>query len=69
MISIREIEYDDIDKGFLEVLENLLSPDIDNEKAKNILKKIKTNPFHKIFIAQSDSNSKIVGSTTLLIEP
>jgi hypothetical protein len=39
MISIREIEYDDIDKGFLEVLENLLSPEIDNENAKNILKK------------------------------
>src|SRR5215211_6428066 len=51
MITIREIEYDDIDKGFLEVLENLLSTDIANKTAKNILKKIKSNPFHKIFVA------------------
>jgi glucosamine-phosphate N-acetyltransferase len=69
MISIREIEYDDIDKGFLEVLENLLSPDIDNENAKNILKKIKSNPLHKIFVAQDNTNGKIVGTTTLHIEP
>jgi glucosamine-phosphate N-acetyltransferase len=69
MISIREIEYDDIDKGFLEVLENLLSPEIDNENAKNILKKIKSNPLHKIFVAQDNTNDKIVGTTTLLIEP
>jgi glucosamine-phosphate N-acetyltransferase len=68
MILIREIEYDDIDKGFLEVLENLLSPEIDNENAKNILKKIKTNPLHKIFVAQNDTNGKIVGTTTLLVE-
>jgi hypothetical protein len=39
MVLIREIEYDDIDKGgFLEVLENLLLPEIDNKTAKNILK-------------------------------
>lgn len=44
-------------------------PEIDNENAKNILKKIKTNPLHKIFVAQSDINGKIVGTTTLLIEP
>lgn len=69
MILIREIEYDDIDKGFLEVLENLLLPEIDNENTKNILKKIKLNPLHKIFVAQDDTNGKIVGTTTLLIEP
>ncbi len=69
MILIREIEYDDIDKGFLEVLENLLLPEIDNENAKNILKKIKSNPLHKIFVAQNDTNIKIVGTTTLLLEP
>lgn len=34
MILIREIEYDDIDKGFLEVLENLLLPEIDNENTR-----------------------------------
>ena len=69
MILIREIEYDDIDKGFLDVLENLLSPDIDNNNAKNILKKIKSNPFHKIFVAKDDTNDKIIGTTTLLVEP
>jgi len=69
MITIREIEYDDIDKGFLEVLENLLSTDIDNKTAKNILKKIKSNPLHKVFVAQDNINGKIVGTTTLLIEP
>jgi len=69
MIIIREIEYDDIDKGFLEVLENLLSPEIDNETAKNILKKIKSNSLHKIFVAQDNTNGNIVGTTTLLIEP
>jgi glucosamine-phosphate N-acetyltransferase len=70
MINIREIEDDDIDKGgFLEVLENLLLPDIDNENAKNILKKIKKNPLHKIFVAQTDTTDKIVGTTTLIVEP
>jgi glucosamine-phosphate N-acetyltransferase len=69
LVTIREIEYDDIDKGFLEVLENLLSPEIDNKNAENILKKIKSNPLHKIFVAKDDTNDKIVGTTTLLVEP
>ncbi len=69
MVTIQEIEYDDIDKGFLEVLDNLLPPDIDNELAKEILKEIKLNPFHKIFVAKDDITDKIVGTTTLLIEP
>ena len=69
MILIREIEYDDIDKGFLQVLKNLLSPEIHSENAKDILKKIKSNPLHKIFVAQNDTNGKIVGTTTLLAEP
>ena len=70
MVTIREIEYEDIDKGFLDVLENLVPPDIDNkEYAKNILQKIKMNSLHKIFVAEDDSNGKIVGTTTLLIEP
>jgi glucosamine-phosphate N-acetyltransferase len=71
LVSIREIKYEDIDKGFLDVLENLVPPDIDNkEHAKNILQKIKMNPLHKIFVAEEDdSNGKVVGTTTLLIEP
>ena len=70
MVSIREIKYEDIDKGFLDVLENLVPADIDNnEYAKNILQKIKMNSLHKIFVAEDDSNGKVVGTITLLIEP
>lgn len=70
MVTIREIEYEDLDKGFLEVLENLVSSDIDNNKnAKDILKKIKSTPLHKIFVAQHNTDNKILGTTTLLIEP
>jgi glucosamine-phosphate N-acetyltransferase len=71
LISIHEIKYEDIDKGFLAVLENLVSPDIDNnEYAKNILQKIKMNSLHKIFVAEEDdSNGIVVGTITLLIEP
>jgi glucosamine-phosphate N-acetyltransferase len=70
LVSIHEIKYEDIDKGFLAVLENLAPPDIDNnEYAKNILQKIKMNSLHKIFVAEDDSNGKVVGTTTLLIEP
>ena len=70
MVSIHEIKYEDIDKGFLDVLENLVPPGIDNnEYAKNILQKIKMNSLHKIFVAEDDSNGKVVGTITLLIEP
>jgi len=69
LVTIREIENEDIDRGFLEVLDNLLSPDIDNKTAKNILKEIKSNPLHKTFIAKDDVTDKIVGTTTLLVEP
>jgi glucosamine-phosphate N-acetyltransferase len=70
LVIIREIKYEDIDKGFLDVLENLVPPDIsNNEYAKNILQKIKMNSLHKIFVAEDDSNGNVVGTITLLIEP
>jgi glucosamine-phosphate N-acetyltransferase len=69
LVIIREIEHDDIDKGFLEVLESLLSSYLDNTNAKNILRKIISNPLHKIFVAYDELNNKIVGTTTLFIEP
>jgi glucosamine-phosphate N-acetyltransferase len=70
LVSIHEIKYEDIDKGFLAVLENLVPADIDNnEYAKNILQKIKMNSLHKIFVAEDDSDGKVVGTITLLIEP
>ena len=66
-IKIREIEEDDLEKGFLESLDFLRkASNIDKNKAKEILKKIKLNPNHIIHVAINDK--KIVGSTTLLIE-
>ena len=72
-MTIRPIEFEDIeDGGFLEVLENLVPTGIDIEHAKRILEEIKSNPLHKIFVAQieQENNKKaIVGTTTLLVEP
>ena len=66
-IEIREIEENDLEKGFLESLDFLRkASDIDKNKAKEILKKIKQSPNHIIHVAV-DGN-KIIGSTTLFIE-
>ena len=66
-IIIREIEEDDLKNGFLETLDFLRNTsDLDKNKANEILKKIKRNPNHIIYVAID--NKKIVGSTTLLIE-
>ena len=66
-IIIREIEEDDLEKGFLETLDFLRNAsNLDKNKANEILKKIKQNPNHIIYVAIN--NKKIVGSTTLLIE-
>jgi len=66
-IIIREIEEDDLENGFLETLDFLRNAsDLDKNKANEVLKKIKQNPNHIIYVAID--NKKIVGSTTLLIE-
>ena len=66
-IEIREIEEDDLEKGFLETLDFLRNASgLDKNKAREILKKIKQNPNHIIHVATNDK--KIVGSTTLFIE-
>ena len=66
-IKIREIVEEDIEKGFLKSLDSLRkASDLDKEVAKDILKKIISNPVHIIHVAED--NGKIVGSTTLLIE-
>ena len=66
-IKIREIEEGDLENGFLETLDFLRNTSsIDKNKAKEILKKIKQNPNHIIYVAIDDK--KIIGSTTLLIE-
>ncbi len=67
-VIIRELQEDDLFNGFLESLDTLKkASDLSKEKANEILKKIKSNPSHVIFVAILDD--KIVGSTTMLIEP
>ena len=66
-IEIREIEEDDLERGFLETLDYLRNVSgLDKNKAREILKKIKQNPNHIIHVATNDK--KIVGSTALFIE-
>ena len=66
-IKIREIEEGDLERGFLETLDFLRNAsELDKNKAKEILKKIKQNVDHVIYVAVDDG--KIVGSTTLFIE-
>jgi len=66
-IKIREIVEEDIEKGFLKSLDSLRkTSELDKEVAKDILKKIISDPNHIIHVAED--NGKIVGSTTLLIE-
>ena len=66
-IIIREIEEEDLDRGFLEVLDNLRkASNLDSSKAKEILKKIIQDPNHIIHVAID--GDKIVGATTLFIE-
>ena len=72
--AIREIEENDIESGgLLEVLENL-SPvgGLSKPAAKAILKEIKSNPLHRIFVAvvqDGRNQGLIIGTTTLLVEP
>lgn len=67
-LKIREIDEKDFAKGFLEVLDSLRkASDLTQDEAAKIFNKIKSNPNHKIFVAQL--GDKIVGSTTLIIEP
>ena len=67
-VKIREIEKSDLEKGFLESLDSLrLASDLGFDKAREVFDKIKSNPNHKIFVAQV--GEKIVGSTTLFMEP
>jgi glucosamine-phosphate N-acetyltransferase len=59
LVIIRPIEFEDIEnRGFLEVLENLVSADIDTIRAKQILQQIKSNPLHKIFVAQEEEEEE-----------
>ncbi len=65
---IRELRKDDLWNGFLTTLDSLRkASDIDLNKAEEVFDKINSNPDHIVVIAEVDG--KIVGTTTLLIEP
>ena len=63
---IRELQEEDFQKGFLDTLNTLRKTKINEDKAVEIFKHIKSNPNHIIIVAEV--NGIIVGSTTLLIE-
>ena len=66
-IEIREIKENDLENEFLETLDFLRKgSDLDKNKAKEILEKIKQNSNQIIQVAIDDK--KIVGCITLLIE-
>jgi glucosamine-phosphate N-acetyltransferase len=72
--AIREIDENDIESGgLLEVLENLAPVGgLSKPAAKAILKDIKSNPLHRIFVAvvqDGRNQGLIIGTTTLLVEP
>ena len=66
--TIRELRKEDLGNGFLKSLDSLKqASSIDRTKAEVIFEKIDSNPDHIIVVAELEG--KIVGSTTLLIEP
>lgn len=67
-IIIRELEEKDLFNGFLQSMDSLKpASNISKEKATEIYQKIKSNPNHLVYVAIS--GDKVVGSTTMLIEP
>jgi len=67
-VTIRELEEKDLFRGFLTSLDSLKkASDLNENKAKDVFNKIKSNPNHLVFVVILDD--KVVGSTTLLIEP
>ena len=67
-VIIRKLEEKDLFRGFLTSLDSLKkASDLNENKAKDVFNKIKSNPNHLVFVVILDGN--VVGSTTLLIEP
>ncbi len=67
-VKIRQIQENDLFQGFLESLDSLRkASDLEENNAKRVLKKIRSNQNHVIMVA--DLDGQIVGSITLLIEP
>ena len=67
-ITIRELKVDDLFNGFLESMDSLKqASNLDKEKAVQVFKNINSNPNHYVYVAILDG--KVVGSTTMIIEP
>lgn len=67
-VIIRELEEKDLFRGFLTSLDSLKkASDLNEDKANDVFNKIKSNPNHLVFVVILDD--KVIGSTTLLIEP
>jgi len=67
-LIIRELEEKDIKNGFLTTLDVLReTSSMSEDKVLEIFKRIKSNPEHIIIIAEIEG--RVIGSTTLLIEP
>jgi glucosamine-phosphate N-acetyltransferase len=75
LASIRELVPDDLDNGFLETLDSLISGTsaLDKDSASGRLEEIGSNPLHRIFVAviaqRQTGKEVVVGTTTLLVEP
>lgn len=66
-VKIRELEEKDLSNGFLESLDSLRkASNLNPKKAKEVFRKIKSDPNYIIYVAILDS--KVVGATTLFIE-
>ena len=67
-ITVRELRREDLWNGFLTTLDSLrMASDIDKNAAELVFNKINSNPDHIIAVAEYEG--KVVGATTLLIEP
>ena len=67
-ITIRELEANDLFNGFLQSMDSLkLASNLDKKKAEEIFDKISSNSNHFVYVAILDG--RVVGSTTMIIEP
>jgi len=66
-VKVRKIRKSGLRAGFLESLDSLRSASgMDRRRSESILRKIRKNPDHIIFVAEKGRS--VVGATTLLIE-
>jgi glucosamine-phosphate N-acetyltransferase len=72
-VVVREIVQEDLNRGFLESLDNLIpgTSELKNERTQQLMNEIQSNPLHRIFVASKPKGNEeqVVGTTTLLVEP